>query len=249
MAERSRQTVYGLHAVRALLQRRPQAIVRATLLDRPSGALAEIAASLYALGIDIEHRRRADMNRAVQGGTHQGVIVEVRGRPEFTVQDFEALVLQRARALRLLVLDQVEDPRNLGACLRTADAAAVDAVVVPKAHSVKLTGAAAKVATGAAESVPMFTAPNLARTLAWLKQAGVWVVGTESDAPQSLYAAKLAPPIAVVLGAEGQGLRRLTRDSCDELVAIPMHGIVASLNVSVAAGVVLFELLRQAPPP
>ena len=248
MAESSRQAVYGLHTVQSVLQRRPQAIVRALLLDRPSGPLAEIAASLYALGIDVEHLRRADLDRLAHGGAHQGVIVEVRGRGEFTIEDFEDLVLQRARALRLLVLDQVEDPRNLGACLRTADAAAVDAVVVPKAHSAKLSGAALKAATGAAESVPVFTAPNLARTLAWLKQAGVWVVGAAEEAPQSLYMAKLAPPIAIVLGAEGQGLRRLTRESCDELVAIPMHGIVRSLNVSVAAGVVLFELLRQSSP-
>jgi 23S rRNA (guanosine2251-2'-O)-methyltransferase len=237
-----------LHTVEAVLHRRPQSIVRALLLDRPSGRLAEIAASLYSLGVDVEHMRRAELDRLAQGGTHQGVIIEVRGRREFNVQDFEELVFARARAIRLLVLDQVEDPRNLGACLRTADAAGVDAVVVPKAHSAKLSAAALKAATGAAESVPVFTAPNLARTLTWLKQAGVWVVGTDSDAPRTLYAAKLEPPIALVLGAEGQGLRRLTRDSCDELVAIPMHGIVASLNVSVAAGIVLFELLRQAPP-
>ena len=149
--------------------------------------------------------------------------------------------------LRLLVLDQVEDPRNLGACLRTADAAGIDAVVVPKAHSAKLSGAALKAATGAAETVPLAVVPNLARALAWLKEAGVWVVGTDSEAPQSLYAARLEPPIAIVLGAEGKGLRRLTRESCDELVAIPMAGTVESLNVSVAAGVVLFELLRQSP--
>jgi 23S rRNA (guanosine2251-2'-O)-methyltransferase len=242
------QTLYGLHTVQTVLKRRPQAIVKALVLDRPSGPLAEIAASLYTLGVEVEHRRRADLDRLAQGGSHQGVIVEVLGRREFTMEDFEELVLARARALRLLVLDQVEDPRNLGACLRTADAAGVDAVVVPRAHSAKLTGAAQKAATGAAETVPLFTAPNLARTLAWLKEAQVWIVGADSEARQTLYAAKLAPPIALVLGAEAQGLRRLTRESCDELVAIPMHGTVASLNVSVAAGVMLFELLRQSPP-
>ena len=243
------QRVYGLHAVRTVLARRADAVLKAWVLDRPAGPLAEIAAALYAAGVDVEHARRADLDRLAQGGTHQGVIVEVRGRKEFTVEDFEELVLARGRALRLLVLDQVEDPRNLGACLRTADAAAVDAVVVPRAHSAKLSGTAQKAATGAAESVPLYTAPNLARTLAWLKEARVSIVGTDAEAPRSLYAAKLAPPIVLVLGAEGQGLRRLTRESCDELVAIPMHGIVGSLNVSVAAGVVLFELLRQSPPP
>jgi 23S rRNA (guanosine2251-2'-O)-methyltransferase len=247
VAESSQQLVYGLHAVRTLLERRPGAVVKALLLDRPAGPLAEIAASLYAAGVDVEHVRRAELDRVAHGAAHQGVVVEVRGRKEFTIEDFEDLVVARGRALRLLVLDQVEDPRNLGACLRTADAAAVDAVVVPRAHSAKLSSAAQKVATGAAESVALFTAPNLARTLAWLKDAGVWIVGTDAEASQSLYAAKLSTPIALVLGAEGHGLRRLTRESCDELVAIPMHGIVGSLNVSVAAGVVLFELLRQSP--
>ena len=247
MAEPGRRLVFGLHAARAVIERRPDAVVRAWLLDRGAGPLAALTEALYGAGIDVEHAQRAELDRLAQGGSHQGVILEVRGRKEFTVQDFEELVVARGRALRVLLLDQVEDPRNLGACLRTADAAAVDAVVVPRAHSAKLSGAAQKAATGAAESVPVLTAPNLARTLRWLKDAGVWIVGADSDAPQSLYSAKLAPPIAIVLGAEGQGLRRLTRESCDELVAIPMHGTVASLNVSVAAGVVLFELLRQAP--
>jgi 23S rRNA (guanosine2251-2'-O)-methyltransferase len=178
---------------------------------------------------------------------HQGIVVDVAAAPEFSVGDFEDLVVARGRSLRLLVLDGVEDPRNLGACLRTADAAGIDAVVVPKAHSAKLTPAAVKTATGATETVPVFRAPNLARTLTWLKEAGVWVVGADAEAPQTLYAAKLAPPVAMVLGGEGRGVRRLTRDLCDELVSIPMQGTVESLNVSVATGVVLFELLRQAP--
>jgi 23S rRNA (guanosine2251-2'-O)-methyltransferase len=162
--------------------------------------------------------------------------------------DFEDLVVQRGRAVRLLLLDGVEDPRNLGACLRTADAAGIDAVVVPKDHSAPLTAVAIKAATGAAETVPVVRAPNLARCLTWLKEAGVWVVGADSEAERSLYAAKLAPPVAIVLGGEGRGLRRLTRETCDELVKIPMVGAVQSLNVSVATGIVLFELLRQAPP-
>jgi 23S rRNA (guanosine2251-2'-O)-methyltransferase len=147
------------------------------------------------------------------------------------------------------VLDGVEDPRNLGACLRTADAAGIDAVVVPKDHSARLTAAAVKTSTGAAETVPVYRAPNLARALAWLKEAGVWVVGADAAASQSLYQCKLAPPVALVLGGEGRGVRRLTRDLCDELVYIPMVGSVESLNVSVATGIVLFELLRQAPKP
>ncbi len=238
--------VLGLHAVRALLERRPQAILSAKVLREAGGRLAEVAERLKALDVPIEQVGRDGLDRLADGAAHQGVIVEAKAESEFSLGDFESLVLERGRALRLLVLDGVEDPRNLGACLRTADAAGVDAVVVPKARSAKLTAAAVKTATGAAETVPLLQAPNLARALQWLKDAGVWVVGADASAQKSLYVTKLEPPVAMVLGGEGRGLRRLTRDLCDELVAIPMAGEVASLNVSVAAGVVLFELLRQA---
>ena len=241
------QQIYGLHAVRALLERRPQTVVAAKVLRDASGKLAELARALAARGIAIERVSRHDLDRLAEGGAHQGVLVEVEAAAEFSVGDFEALVLERGRALRLLVLDGVEDPRNLGACLRTADAAGIDAVVVPKDHSAKLTPAAVKTATGATETVPVFRASNLARAIAWLKEAGVWVVGADAAATQSLYRTKLAPPVALVLGGEGRGVRRLTRDLCDELVYIPMQGSVESLNVSVATGILLFELVRQAP--
>jgi len=248
VAEARQQRVYGLHAVRTLLERRPGAIVAATLLERASGqALVELSATIEALGVAVHRATRADLDRLSSGGKHQGIVVNVRAGKEFSLTEFEALVIRRGRSLRLLVLERVEDPRNLGACLRTADAVGIDAVVVPKAHSAKLSPSAMKAATGAAETVPVLTASNLARTLAWLKKAGVWVVGTDSGAQQLLYDSELQPPIALVLGGEGRGMRRLTRESCDELVAIPMHGIVESLNVSVAAGVVLYELLRQSP--
>jgi len=242
-----RQRVYGLHAVRAVLERRPQAVVAAKILSDAAGPLEDIARDLGKLRVPLERVRRGDLDRLSEGAAHQGVLIEVRGASEMPLADFEELVTQRGRAVRLLVLDGVEDPRNLGACLRTADAAGVDAVVVPRAHSAPLSAAAIKAATGAVETVPLVRAPNLARSLAWLKEAGVWVVGADAEAPQTLHKAKLAPPIALVLGGEGRGLRRLTRDTCDELVSIPMAGAVASLNVSVATGIVLFELLRQSP--
>jgi 23S rRNA (guanosine2251-2'-O)-methyltransferase len=244
----ARRSVYGLHAVRALLERRPEAVVGAKILTDASGPLDELARELGRRGVAVERVRRAELDRLSDGGAHQGILVEVRGRAEMPFGDFEDLVVQRGRAVRLLLLDGVEDPRNLGACLRTADAAGIDAVVVPKDHSAPLTAVAIKAATGAAETVPVVRAPNLARCLTWLKQAGVWVVGADSEAERSLYAAKLGPPVAIVLGGEGRGLRRLTRETCDELVKIPMVGAVQSLNVSVATGIVLFELLRQAPP-
>jgi 23S rRNA (guanosine2251-2'-O)-methyltransferase len=242
-----RQSIYGLHAVRSVLERRPETLLAAKILRDASGKLAELERALASRGIALERVGRGDLDRVSEGGVHQGVVVEIVAAPEFSIGDFESLVVARGRAVRLLVLDGVEDPRNLGACLRTADAAGIDAVVVPRDHSAKLTAAAVKTSTGAAETVPVFRAPNLARTLTWLKEAGVWVVGADAAAPKSLYQTKLAPPAALVLGGEGRGVRRLTRDLCDELVYIPMAGSVESLNVSVATGIVLFELLRQAP--
>jgi 23S rRNA (guanosine2251-2'-O)-methyltransferase len=145
----------------------------------------------------------------------------------------------------LLILDGVTDPHNLGACLRTADAAGAHAVVIPKDRAASVDGVVRKVAAGAAEFVPVATVTNLARTLEVLKERGIWVVGTDGDAEQALYSADLKRPLALVLGAEGTGMRRLTRDRCDFLVRIPMAGHVQSLNVSVAAGIALFEALRQ----
>ena len=246
MASRHQQ-IYGVHAVRAVLERRPETLIAAKVLREASGKLGDLVRTLAARGVAVERVARADLDRLTDGGVHQGIVVEVQAAPEFSIGDFEELVIARGRALRLLVLDGVEDPRNLGACLRTADAAGIDAVVVPKDHSAKLTAVAVKTSTGAAESVPVFRAPNLARTLTWLKEAQVWVVGADAEARQSLYETKLATPVALVLGGEGRGIRRLTRDLCDELVYIPMAGTVESLNVSVATGIMLFELLRQAP--
>ena len=145
----------------------------------------------------------------------------------------------------MLVLDGVTDPHNLGACLRTADAAGVHAVIVPKDRSASLTPVVSKVACGAAETVPFIQVTNLARTLKRLQQRGIWLAGLAGEAEQTLYQANLHGPLAVVMGAEGQGLRRLTRETCDFLLRIPMHGLIESLNVSVATGVVLFEALRQ----
>lgn len=238
--------VFGRHAARAVIERRPEAIAAAQVLAGASSAdLAALARALEALGVPVERLPRARLDLLAGHGAHQGIIIETQSVTDYSLTDFEEMCLARSRSLRLLVLDGVEDPRNLGACLRTADAAGVDAVIVPKSRGVGLTPAVQKAATGAAETVPLLRAPNLVRTLKWLQGIGVWIVGTHAEARHSLLDAELATPIAVVLGAEGRGLRRLTRETCDELVAIPMAGTVQSLNVSVAAGVVLFELLRQ----
>jgi len=238
--------VYGLHSVGAVLARRPREVVSAAVQKgQVRGRLGELVAGLERARVPIERMDRAALDRLAEGGVHQGIAVRVPPPREQGVNELERLVAGRDRALRLLVLDQVEDPRNLGACLRTADAAGVDAVVVPKARSAGLGGAALKTAAGAAESVPLVAVPNLARALRWLKGAGVWLVGADEAGPRSLFETEITPPVAIVLGAEGKGLRRLTREVCDEIVRIPMQGAVESLNVSVAAGVVLYEMLRQ----
>jgi len=238
--------VYGVHAVRALLDRRPEAILDAKLLHgSKAGALPELARALHSLHIPTDFVQRAELDRLSDGGTHQGVIVRTRGPQEIAIRDFETLVVDRGRSLRCLMLDGIQDPRNLGACLRTADAAGVDALIVPRRRAASLTPAALKAATGAAETVPLARVSNLAATLRWLKDAGVWIVGADADTPRTVYEARLETPIVVVVGGEGRGLRRLTRELCDEIVSIPMQGTVESLNVAVAAGVLLFELQRQ----
>ena len=247
MADKS--YVFGLHAVERTLDRRAGDIKVAWCLDLTANdRLVSLRARLADRGIEVKTAPRPELDRLADGGRHQGVVIDVPPMQAVGMAELEVLAMERGQSLRLLVLDQVEDPRNLGACLRTADAAAVDCVIVPKARSARLTPSAVKAATGAAETVPVAIVPNLARTLRWLKAAGVWVVGADGTAARPLHDTVLAPPIAVVLGAEGTGLRRLTRESCDEIVRIPLFGSVESLNVSVAAGVLLFELARQAPP-
>ena len=157
-------------------------------------------------------------------------MIEVRAGEEFTVRELEAMVVERGRSLRLLVLDRVETRATSAPVCARPDACGIDAVIVPQSRAARVTPAARKAATGAAETVPVHRAANLARTLAWLKAAGVWIVGADGTADRSLYESELRTPLAVVVGGEGRGLRRLTRKSCDELVAIPMHGMVASLT-------------------
>ena len=243
----SDEQVYGLHAVAALLASRPAAIKKLMVTegaaDRQLAPLLEQAA---AAGVAIQRLGRRELDQLIPGGRHQGILAVIRetsrGMSERQLPDFLAALTEPAF---LLVLDGVQDPHNLGACLRTADAAGVHAVILPQDRAVGITPVVHKVACGAVESVPIFTVTNLARTLRQLRDAGIWIYGTSDTAEQGLYASDLQGPIAVVLGSEGKGMRRLTREHCDYLLAIPMAGQVESLNVSVAAGVVLFEVRRQ----
>ena len=238
--------VYGVHAVRSLIEKHPQAILEAKVLRGSGpGALAELRRMLDALGVSVEEVGRDRLDRLSGGGRHQGVVVHARGVEEVGLRELEELALRRGRSFCCLVLDGVEDPRNLGACLRTADAAGVDIVVAPRRRAASLTPPALKAASGAAETVPLARVANLAATLRWLKNAGVHVAGAHAEASRTVYEARLELPMALVVGGEGRGLRRLTRQLCDETLSIPMRGAVGSLNVSVAAGVLLFELRRQ----
>ena len=176
---------------------------------------------------------------------HQGVVAKVQALQMTHSLDDWLDALPPDVAPLLLVLDGVTDPHNLGACLRVADGAGAHAVIAPKDHAVGINATVAKVASGAAETVPYFMVTNLARTLNELKERSIWIIGTSDDAPQTLFQADLSVPCALVLGAEGSGMRQLTRKTCDQLVSLPMKGAVESLNVSVASGICLYEALRQ----
>lgn len=239
-------TIFGLHAVRTLLQQRPE---RAALLilqkGREDARIAEVMKLAQAKGIKTELREARELDRLAGDEHHQGACLQIRSVGVLGEGALDALLDGLKTPPLLLLLDGVQDPHNLGACLRTADAVGVSAVIVPKDRAAGLSATVRKVASGAAETVPLIQVTNLARTMRWLKEREVWIVGTDDEASQSLYASKLTGPLAIVLGAEGTGLRRLTRENCDALVSIPMRGVVESLNVSVATGVLLYEAVRQ----
>ena len=199
---------------------------------------------LQRCGVSIQLVTRKTLDDKAEGAIHQGIIARIREGKKYDEQDLWALLDQQEQPF-LLILDGVTDPHNLGACLRNADAAGVHALIVPRDKSVTLTATARKVACGAAEMIPFIQVTNLARTLRELQERGVWVVGTAGEADHDLYQSKLTGPLALGRGAGGAGMRRLTRENCDELISIPMAGAVSSLNVSVATGVCLFEAVRQ----
>jgi len=237
---------YGIHAVRVLLTRHPQRVRRVLLAGgRDAGRVAEIRALALGAGVQVASADDAQLAKLAEGERHQGVVAEVVPRAGDPETQLEEALEAAGTAPLLLVLDGVQDPHNLGACLRSADAAGVAAVIVPRDRAAGLTPVVRKVAAGAAETVPLVSVVNLARTLRDLKARGIWLVGTDDAADKSLYEADLKGPLALVMGSEGEGMRRLTRECCDQLVSIPMAGAVESLNVSVATGVALFEAVRQ----
>jgi len=246
VADSKRNFVYGLHAINAVLERAPERVLELWVAqprdDERSRGLRERA---QAAGVRIQSVGGEALDKLVGDVTHQGAVAAVRPLKPWDEHDLIEALGQIAEPALLLILDGVTDPHNLGACLRSADAAGAHALIIPKDRSAAVDGVVRKVAAGAAEFVPVASVTNLARAIDLLKERGIWVVGTDAEAPQTLYGSDLNRPLALVLGAEGGGMRRLTRERCDFLVRIPMAGQVESLNVSVAAGVALFEARRQ----
>lgn len=238
--------VYGLHAIEALLEKNPQRVRRIFIQkgreDARISAL-QVLAQKFPISVQTVSRNRLD--EWTGNAVHQGIIAQVIAQVSLTETDLFSLLDQVNTSVFLLILDGVQDPHNLGACLRTANAAGVHAVIIPKDKSVALTPTVLKVASGAAETTPVVTVTNLARVLRELKKRGIWIYGTSDHAEKSIYQENLQGNIAIVLGAEEAGLRRLTEEHCDQLLHIPMRGTVSSLNVSVATGICLFEALRQ----
>ncbi|HRI91218.1 MAG TPA: 23S rRNA (guanosine(2251)-2'-O)-methyltransferase RlmB [Accumulibacter sp.] len=246
MSQNSR-LIFGFHSTLAKLRHDPGAI-REIYVDaaRHDARLRDLVRHAEFATVRVLPVDRARLQAMAPGARHQGVIATVDAAQRHVTLDDVLDTLDEPAFL--LVLDGIQDPHNLGACLRVADAVGAHAVIAPKDRAVGLTQTAVKVASGAAETVPYVTVTNLARTLRELKEREIWVVGTDADADDDLYTAQWPTACAWVLGAEGDGLRRLTRDTCDQLVNIPMLGSVASLNVSVATGVCLYEARRRRAP-
>lgn len=238
--------IFGMHAVQAALQHEPDIIKKIWMeharRDKRAQTISQMARQH---AIPLQRVERQDLDQMVAGRRHQGIVAEASLQPALDEAGLKVLLASLEAPPFLLILDGVQDPHNLGACLRTADAAGVDAVIAPRDKACGLTSTVRKVASGAAETVPFIQVTNLVRTLKELQQAGIWIIGTDLNTTASLYDSDLTGPLALVLGAEGKGLRRLTREVCDSLVKLPMHGAVQSLNVSVSAGICLYEALRQ----
>ena len=236
------ERIYGIHAVAQRLRQSPGDCIELVCVERPNARLRELATLARNAGIEVKSEPRESLDKRCAGERHQGCVLTAR--PRAVGADWSDCLVGISDRSLFLVLDGVQDPHNLGACLRCADAAGVDAVIVPRQRAAKLTASVRKVAAGAAESVPLIEVGNIARGLTDLKQAGVWIYGACGESGESIYRQRFDGAVALVMGGEGAGLRRLTRESCDFLVSLPMRGRIESLNVSVATGICLYEIQR-----
>jgi len=239
------EIIYGIHTIKALLEHEPQRFLEVFIQkDSDNHRLQELVSQVRTCGLAVQYASRKWLDSQAKGGIHQNIIARVRKGRQYQESDL-LILLSNIKTPFLLILDGVTDPHNLGACLRSADAAGVDMVIVPRNRSASLNTTVKKVASGAAENVPLIPVTNLVRTLQVLKEQDICVIGMSGEAKESIYQNYLNGPIALVMGSEGRGMHRLTRKYCDKLIRIPMIGIVSSLNISVATGVCLFEVVRQ----
>lgn len=238
--------IFGHHAVRAMVSRSPARVREVLLVDeRQDKRMAETRQLVEQAGLSVRQLSRKELNRLLPETSHQGVAAQLAAPRQWDEPQLPDLVAAAGANPLVLVLDGVQDPRNLGACLRTADAVGACAVVVPKDRAASLTPVARKVASGAAETVPLVRVTNLSRTLLLLSEMGLSLVAADERGEALYHQVDMSGPLALVMGAEGRGLRRLTRERCDQLVSLPMTGIVESLNVSVALGILCYEAVRQ----
>lgn len=248
MSKQNPNMIFGIHAIHSALTNAPERVKQIFIIQgKPNGRLDEVLQLARNAGCSVNSIDKKSFEKQfdLQGQTHQGIAADLKPMPSMNENDLKHIVENASGPMHFLILDGVTDPHNVGACLRSADAFGMKAVIVPKDKSSGLTPTACKVACGAAETVPFIQVTNLARTIQYLQQEGVWVYGAAGETDKSLYDLELNGHVALVLGAEGSGLRRLTRDVCDGLFAIPMVGTVESLNVSVAAGISLSYLCHK----
>jgi len=238
--------IFGLHAAQSALDYSPKKVKQGWVdQKRQDERLQGLMKGLKSKGVQLEKADRKKLDNLSKGGNHQGIVLEVEMPAMRSESDLKSVVESGKQVPFWLILDHVQDPQNLGACLRTADAAGVQGIIVTKDQAVGITPTVCKVASGAAETVPVYQVTNLSRTISWLKEQGIWIAGAAGEAEKNIYEMDVNMPIALVMGAEEKGMRRLTREQCDFLVKIPMQGSVDSLNVSVAAGVLVYEIFRQ----
>lgn len=242
------EIVYGLHSVRHVIETSAGDILEVWIQDskKNTAAADKICSLTEAAGIPVQYAARETLRKLTGVSSHQGMVLRRRCSETKQSVDLGSLLARSDKEHGLwLILDGIQDPHNLGACLRTADAAGVNGVIIPKDRAVAVNATVRKVASGAAESVPVIQVTNLSRSLALMQKAGIWIFGMTDEAETSLYEMDLRISVGLVLGSEGKGLRQNTRKYCDQLVNLPMHGSVESLNVSVAAGICLYEAIRQ----
>ena len=236
--------IYGIHALEKFIQHNREQAIELFALENKNPRLLSLIGQARKAGIPVNGLTKDKLSELVGSDKHQGCVLKIIAQ-ESAQKSLQQCIVEIDKHSLFLVLDGVQDPHNLGACLRSADAAAVTAVIIPKDRSVKINATVRKVAAGGAETVPVIEVTNLVRTLKELKDAGVWIYGTSGDAATSIYDFSYDAPVALVMGSEGDGIRRLTAEQCDQLIKLPMKGVVESLNVSVATGICLYEISRS----